>query len=51
VSTPDLLSDREDRALHVNFSPAPMPERPDGPPAADALATAQKLAAEKLGSK
>jgi retinol-binding protein 3 len=31
-----------DKHLHVNFSPAPMPERPDGPPDAEARARYRK---------
>jgi len=31
-----------DKHLRVNFSPAPMPERPDGPPDADAIARYRK---------
>src|SRR5258708_8225993 len=31
-----------DKHLRVDFSPAPMPERPDGPPDADAIARYRK---------
>jgi hypothetical protein len=31
-----------DKHLHVNYSPAPMPDRPEGPPSADELARYRK---------